>query len=171
MDETVRGEPFTDYTDYTPIKYCGSEGGYLAEINNEDEQVGDTYFWSSVLHIIILHITHYFYNFSCRKSWEMKVHARRSYSENWLFGGTSSKFICLWPMTSGGSQTSGTASKSARHLDVHHYHHQARSSEVARMRQDMDITIQATQGANVHKPFVISTISVSMCDISLTWTP
>ena len=63
-------------------------------------------------------------------------------------------------MTSGGSPTSGTASKSTRHLDVHCYHHPARRFEVAKMCQDMDITIQATQGANVHKPFVTSTISV-----------
>ncbi len=69
-------------------------------------------------------------------------------------------------MTSGGSKTSGTASKSTRHLDVHHYHHPARSSEVAKMYQDMDITIQATQGANVHKPFVISTFRVLICYIS-----
>ncbi len=35
----------------------------------------------------------------------------------------------------------------------------------------MDFTIQAMQGANVQKPFVTSTISVLMCDISLTLTP
>ena len=74
-------------------------------------------------------------------------------------------------MTSGGSQTSGTVSKSTRHLGVHCRHHPARSSEIARMHQDIDMTIQATQGANVHKPFIISTISVLMGDISLTFTP
>ncbi len=54
---------------------------------------------------------------------------------------------------------------------VHHYHHPARSSEIARMHQDIDITIQALQGVNVHKPFVTSTISVLMWDISLPCTP
>ncbi len=73
-------------------------------------------------------------------------------------------------MTSGGSQTSRTASKSARHLVVHHYHRPVRSSEVTRMRQYIGITIQAKQGVNERKPFVTSTISALMYDISLMWT-
>ncbi len=75
-------------------------------------------------------------------------------------------------MTSGGLQTSGTASKSTRHLGVHHRHHLARSSEVARMLQDVGHRNRGPRKERVRTSlFDKSTISALMHDISLTWTP